>query len=129
MKITPETLVIGSKFWGHDSSVFMVMPNEKRLCALQTERVTRYKHDRTFATPAIEKLIEREKIEVAAVKRVIFCNSFQVLEDKLLPENLYEVEKLFRAHFGSPYQKDVETARERFHSQPRIKQIRELAMS
>ncbi len=126
---TPETLIIGSKFWGHDSSVFMVMPKEKHLCALQTERVTRYKHDRTFATPAIEKLIEREHIVASEVKKVIFCNSFEVLEDKRLPENLHDVEMLYRKHFKSPYQKDIETARDRFHSLSKPQQLIGLCMS
>jgi carbamoyltransferase len=125
-KIAPEELVIGSKFWGHDSSVFMVMPKERRIAGIETERVTRYKHDRVFAIPALTKLIEREAIATHAVRRVIFCNSFEVLQSARLPENLYEIEMGFRRHFRSPYQKDIEAARERFNTLSPLRQVWDL---
>ena len=124
--LTPETIIIGSKFWGHDSSVFMVMPKEKRVAALQTERVTRYKHDRAFAVPALTKLIEREGIDASSVKHVVFCNSFKVLQEAQLPENMYEIEMLFRKHFRSPYHKDVEAARGHFNVMSKVAQVWDL---
>ena len=96
-RMSPQTLVIGSKFYGHDSSMFVVMPEEKRLCALQTERVTRYKHDRAFPVAALERVIEYERIDRNEVKQVVFCNSFKLMmEQTRLPENLYEIEMLFQ---------------------------------
>ena len=38
-------IYIGTKFFGHDSAIFAVIPKTKKIFAISTERLTRYKHD------------------------------------------------------------------------------------
>ena len=37
--------ILGTNFFGHDSSVFYLDTDEKKIFALSTERLTRIKHD------------------------------------------------------------------------------------
>lgn len=46
--------ILGTKFYGHDNSVFFLDTVEKKIFALSNERVTRIKHDRASIKATIE---------------------------------------------------------------------------
>ena len=48
--------IIGVKLYGHDSGVFIIDPKKKRLYGLDTERLTRIKHDASSIMPILKKL-------------------------------------------------------------------------
>jgi len=52
---------IGTKLFGHDSSIFYLNCDERELFGLDTERVTRIKHDQGITTPAINTLFKNYK--------------------------------------------------------------------
>ncbi len=97
MKI--QTLIIGCKVIGHDSSLFIIMPEVKEVFGLATERLTRYKHDRLSPAIVLKKFIEYYDIDWLAVRNVVLCNSFHEYDPKEdyknAPEIGYAIRKLF----------------------------------
>lgn len=109
-------LYIGTKFYGHDSSVFIYNMTTKKTFAMSTERITRYKHDKLFPIQVIHKYLEKYKIDVSQIDEVILSHSFTMYEKKLLDSNFYENEILYRNFFNATYLKDYLISMRKFRS-------------
>lgn len=98
-----DSLYLGSKFIGHDSSIFAVFPEEHDVFAISTERLTRYKHDDLYPIAAIEALLRYRSINPARVKNVHFGNSFRCQRNERYPvaryENMLAVREYYREKF------------------------------
>jgi len=75
-------IVVGSKFYGHDSAVYCIDTEHKTLFAVSTERVTRKKHDDAPVSVSME-LLPEEEIGIIAHSFSAFddsgpCGSVQV---------------------------------------------------
>ncbi len=51
--------ILGTKFMGHDCSVFLIDTDKKDIFAIDTERVTRIKHDNTDIEPILTTFIDK----------------------------------------------------------------------
>ncbi len=107
-------IVFGTKFRGHDASIFAIFPEESRVRGISTERLTRYKHDLTMPIDALERLIACEQIDTKAVKEVVLCNAFTGVQVSVLPENFYLTEMLLRKHLKAKYKKDFDQAHDKY---------------
>ena len=59
-------LIVGTKFFEHDSALCYLDLNEKKIFALSTERVTRIKHDNFTVEPilkAYKDLFNKKKMD------------------------------------------------------------------
>ena len=91
--------IVGSKFYGHDSAIFVIDFDLKDIFAMSTERVTRIKHDAMDISPILEQY-KFDNVDYV-------CHGF-------LSENLHfkraeeiEKQKAFRALFKPTYVKDL----------------------
>lgn len=121
-----RTLVIGTTIHGHDSAAYIIDLEEKRMFAMPTERLTRYKHDASFAIPPIERCITYWKLDPRTVTRVVCALSFTDFEKEHFAQEHYEVELAFRSHFGAQYKKDVDAARAAFARRSPMRKVLEL---
>lgn len=71
-----DTLVFGTNFFAHDTSIFMIDQDRRDVAAMSEERLTRYKHD--FAPPdgTLARLSEFVGIDRARIRSVRFGGSF-----------------------------------------------------
>lgn len=119
--MTERRLVIGSTIHGHDSAVFIIDVSTKEVYAMPTERLTRYKHDPSFAFPALLRCIEYAGIDPSTVTHVGFALSFNNdFKQEGFSEWHYEMEAAFRKHFGAMYKKDVDARWKAFQAQSDI---------
>ena len=54
-------MYVGIRAFGHDSSIFHIDIEKKEIFALESEKVTRIKHDQISFFPAFKKLMEQKK--------------------------------------------------------------------
>lgn len=99
-------IYLGAKFFGHDSAIFLVDANEKRLVALASERITRYKHDDIIAIPAIDACIDYLGLDSLQVSELVVANSFLTHADYVFPAKQYEHECNKRRRYNAPYLKE-----------------------
>ncbi|OHA92996.1 MAG: hypothetical protein A2W58_02780, partial [Candidatus Zambryskibacteria bacterium RIFCSPHIGHO2_02_38_10.5] len=123
-----KTLFIGTKFFGHDSALFIVEPDEKNIFGMSTERMTRYKHDPLSPQDVLERYIEYRKLDTSKVKRIFVGYSFTT-DDYTLPEDFYFFNKHFRSHFNVSFKKDVDLKLVEFKGYFLIKKIYKLLSS
>jgi len=102
-----ETLFIGGKFIGHDSSIFVIFPEEKEIFGIETERLTRFKHDNLYPIPAIKRLLDYKKIDPLKVKRVRLANSFTSQKEQMFLVERYKLQLAERKHFGVKYKGEL----------------------
>ena len=57
-------IYIGTKFFGHDSAIFAVIPKTQKIFAISTERLTRYKHDIISPVKCLQKFFEYFSIDL-----------------------------------------------------------------
>lgn len=111
MKTVVKKIIIGSKFSGHDSSIFIIDPANREVFGLQTERMTRYKHDTLFPIAALERYINYKKITPEIIEHVVFCSAFKLGFDiRSVSVMAYESQQALRRHFKAVYLKDFATA-------------------
>lgn len=116
-------LYIGTKFIGHDSSIFVIDPKNKKIFGITEERLTRFKHDEVFPVKSLKTFIECEQINTAKVKKVYISHSFKEQETKKLAK-LWNDERLNRRFFfQSEYLKEYLKSNELFSSQPKTKKV------
>ncbi|WP_345992905.1 carbamoyltransferase C-terminal domain-containing protein [Sulfurimonas sp. HSL-1716] len=94
--------ILGSKFFGHDSALFVIDFEAKNIFAMSTERVTRIKHDSMDISPILEKY------KFDGVDYVCHGFSSDSLHFKRAEE--IEKEKAFRTLFKPTYVKDLKVS-------------------
>lgn len=70
------TAYLGTKFDGHDTAAFLLLPHHQEAYGLSTERLTRVKHDRLFPVCAIKRIAEEAGSALSSVDRICCANSF-----------------------------------------------------
>ena len=112
-------LFIGSKFYGHDTSVFIINPDEKDIFAISTERITRYKHDYLYPIQVIEKYLQEKNIDTILVDEIYVGLPFlynckaRGNWDKI-SSSFNKIEVLFRKIFQLRYINEVQTKKNTF---------------
>lgn len=107
-------IVVGTKFYGHDSAACVIDTERRTIAAASTERFTRIKHDGTFCHHALRRLLdEPAEVVASAFARFEDC-SFQeetsiqglamrrkeeVRRMLMSPRNLRELERIDEAAF------------------------------
>ena len=84
------TAYLGTKFDGHDTAAFLLLPHCQEAYGLSTERITRVKHDRLFPVCAIERIAEEAKSALSSVDRICCANSFLSHRTRIYALDRYE---------------------------------------
>jgi carbamoyltransferase len=108
-----NTLYIGIKYYGHDSAIFIIDPIKKKVFAMSTERMTRYKHDFLSPNKVIERYIKYTKCNPKNITKIIVGYPFKY-EKMRLPTDFYSFHKNFRTHLGVSFKKDVDNSIKEF---------------
>jgi len=117
-------LYIGTKFIGHDSSIFIIDVEKKEVFGINEERLTRYKHDRIPPLEAIKKYLEYKNISVKDIKNVYISHSFkEQLKNKKINKHTYELELYLRKIFNKPYIKDFKKAFDEYQKLPKFQKL------
>ncbi len=109
-------IYLGVNFEGHDTAVYVLDAAKKEVFAISTERITRFKHDTIFPLPALEKYIERSKIDVNAVTKVVCGNSKMMQKSSRIRINHYQRELFIREFLEEKYLKGYKAKRASFES-------------
>ena len=67
-----EEYILGISCFFHDSAACLINTKGEIIGAIQEERLSRKKHDFTFPSLAISKIIEEKNISVLQIKNIIF---------------------------------------------------------
>ena len=67
-----EEYILGISCFFHDSAACLINTKGEIIGAIQEERLSRKKHDFTFPSLAISKIIEEKNISVSQIKNIIF---------------------------------------------------------
>ena len=67
-----EEYILGISCFFHDSAACLINTKGEIIGAIQEERISRKKHDSTFPSLAIAKIIEEENISVSQIKNIVF---------------------------------------------------------
>src|ERR1035438_6474488 len=98
-----DTLVIGANFLSHDSGIFCIDIEGRRLFGMATERITRCKHDSLPLVPVIRELLREWQVDSKAVRRVVVASSMLSHMDASVKRNQCEEMLWFRASLGARY--------------------------
>jgi len=103
-------LYIGTKFIGHDASIFIIDVDNKEIFGISEERLTRYKHDGISPLNAIKKYLDYKNISAKDIENVYISHSFkEQLENRTINKYTYELEMHTRNFFNQQYIKDFIT--------------------
>ena len=81
--------ILGTNFFGHDSSIFLLDTKKKKIFSLSTERLTRIKHD----FHDVSLLLKKYKNEIKGVK--VVSNGYENYDELTNPYKLY-TNRLYR---------------------------------
>src|SRR6185295_1820565 len=98
MKAKSDTLFIGTKFIGHDSSFFIVDPDKQEIFAMSTERITRYKHDHLSPDDVLRRYVRNNRARAKEIKKLVIGHSFSSV-GLSLTKDYYSFHSNFRKHF------------------------------
>lgn len=115
-------LYLGINFEDHDTAVFFMDPEKKDVFAISTERITRFKHDKIFPIPALEKYLEYSGINPASVSRIVCGNPKLMQKSRRYRLNAYEQEMHLRELIGEKYLKGYKAGLNRFMTMSGFKQ-------
>jgi carbamoyltransferase len=102
-------LVIGSKYKGHDSSIYMIgLDNHNMRFAISSERLSRYKHDDIFPISPISAGLQELRISFRDVKEIYFGSSFLTQDEELVGSKEFELNQLKRSLSNSKYLEDYQ---------------------
>lgn len=104
-------LFIGTNFFTmHDSSMYIINPQEKDIFAMSTERLTRYKHDYLYPIDVLYKYLESRNINPLTITKVFVGLPFKSNCTQKISSHYNKKEVLFRQIFNVKYFKDVQNA-------------------
>jgi carbamoyltransferase len=109
-------LYLGINFEDHDTAVFFMDLEKKDVFAISTERITRFKHDKVFPIPAMDKYLEYSKIDAAAVTRIVCGNPKLMQKSRRYRMNAFEREMYFRTLIGEKYLKGFNAGMNKFNN-------------
>lgn len=84
------TAYLGTKFDGHDTAAFLLIPQFKQAYGLSTERLTRVKHDRLFPVGVIERIAQQAEGLLSSVDKICCANSFLSHRTRIYALDQYE---------------------------------------
>lgn len=80
---------LGTKFEGHDTAAFLLVPESHSAYGVATERLTRLKHDRLTPLRAIVEVMKSAKADLDDVDEVVCANCFSSQRDRLVQSSTY----------------------------------------
>jgi carbamoyltransferase len=113
-------LIIGTKFYGHDSSVFIF---DNKVFAISEERLTRYKHDKFFPLNAIKKYLECNGSKIDDYDEIVLAHSFTDYSKKIIFKNSYYLEQIKRKIYNAKYIKEYTVKQREFENKNSIGKI------
>ena len=113
-------LIIGTKFYGHDSSVFIF---DNKVFAISEERLTRYKHDRIFPLNAIKKYLEYSKVKIGDFDEIVLAHSFTDYSKNMILKNIYYLEQIRKKIYNAKYIKEYTVKHREFGNKNSIGKI------
>ena len=108
--------ILGSKFCGHDSAICVIDTKKKSIFAMNTERVTRIKHDPIDISPLLEKY-HFKTIDVVCHSLSDFANKSKEGELRAKMTLNKEIEKAIRLIVKPKYIKDLNITRKEKNKQ------------
>lgn len=123
-------IYIGTKFFGHDSAIFAVIPKTKKIFAISTERLTRYKHDIISPVQCLQKFFDYFSIDLNKINKIYFSQSFiPEAENEFVNETSY-YEKIYdRKYFGARFINEYKKKRLNFNRHCFFKKIISFSVS
>ncbi len=121
--IMVNNIFIGSKFIGHDSAIFFISPKEREIFGINTERVTRFKHDNLYPLPAIRRMLAYKNIDPLKIERFHFANCFTSQKDQSISYYRYDIQLAERKHFNARYKKELKAKLKEYDSMGALKKI------
>lgn len=118
--MTELPIIVGTKFFEHDSAIFLLDPVGKEIFAISTERVTRIKHDAFTIEPILKEYTEyfakKRQYEIyhsfaEFSQTVDYC-----LETRAESYFKYKLYGELRDVYKPKYIKDVKILREKYYS-------------
>ena len=100
----------------NDTAVFFMDLEKKDVFAISTERITRFKHDKVFPIPALDKYLEYSRIDAAAVTRIVCGNPKLMQKSRRYRMNAFEREMYFRTIIGEKYLKGFKAGMNKFNN-------------
>jgi carbamoyltransferase len=80
---------LGTKFNGHDTAAFLLIPEKRSAFGVATERLTRIKHDHLMPVRAIFEVIKSAQDDLSDVDEVVCANCFSSHRDRLVRSAAY----------------------------------------
>ncbi|CAE6853481.1 Decarbamoylnovobiocin carbamoyltransferase [Paraburkholderia aspalathi] len=80
---------LGTKFDGHDTAAFLLVPEKRSAYGVATERLTRIKHDRLSPLRAILEVIKSARDDLGDVDEVVCADCFSSRRDRLVQSSAY----------------------------------------
>ncbi len=124
-----DEIFIGTKFTGHDSAIFVIDNKNKKIFAIATERLTRYKHDSLYVIPAINKYLKYENINTEKVEKVHVSITNKDLEYLKVYKNQYAWHLSERRHLKASYIGDYKNKYKNYKSKNILNKIQFLFKS
>ena len=112
--IQEQELVIGANFLSHDSAIFTVDVQNRRVFGMSSERITRYKHDIIPPIPVIEELIREFGLDPYAIRRVFVATSLLSQPGTQVAGDLFGQAVRLREALNVRYRNDVLRELERY---------------
>jgi carbamoyltransferase len=123
-----STLLIGAKWDGHDSAVFIADPSRDSVVGLATERVTRIKHDRIFPLSALDHALQSGIVD-SEPTRVIFRDAFSSDETVSYRARHFDAELARRSMLGAETAAGLEQELDAFYTRSRAMRLGRLVRS
>ena len=101
------TAYLGTKYDGHDSAAFLLLPHCEHAIGLSTERLTRIKHDAMFPLITICRLVGEAEELLRGVQRLCCANSFSSHQNRLYPVSRAKREYIERGLELPPFLSDT----------------------
>lgn len=98
---------IGIRAFGHDATLSYIDLKNKKIFAVDTERITRIKHDQISFFPAFNLFFNMYELDTQKINILTFVHSFTSIKKKKFFRN-YRQERweLYRKAYGIKYAKD-----------------------
>jgi len=122
-------LNIGLNVDNHDTGIFVISEQEKKIFAISTDRITRYKHDNLLPFLAIEKYIKFSKLDPSSVKKITVSIPYVTCKYVKISENFYQYNLLLRIFLNASFIEDFFTKFSRFKKNKSISLFGQVLLS
>jgi len=122
-------LVIGANFLNHDSAIFAIDVDNRRVFGMSTERITRYKHDTLPPIPVIKELIREFELDPSAIRRVVVATPLLSQLGSQVERELFTATACLREALNVKFLNDVVREVERYSHLKHLSKLKLLMAS